>query len=286
MSVTSVKRQWKGWSYKSTANRQETIPVSWLIEVSDRMDGPQTIIPQAASSSWGSEAIIRQYGTYAFGNDSSSFMAAKEVSLERVDGSDLLWIYTATFDNSVDPGQSAENPLDRLPIDEWDYEQFERIAEKNTDDEAITNSAGDPYDPPLTMDDSRPILIYTRNELSYPLAFVTHQDTINSDGFLIFDPYQAKVNIKARKVFEGQYKYYAVSYIFHFRRDGWRRSILNRGTRFKITASDTNSVSLPPDSPPILLDDDGTPLGTGDPTYKEHKLYDEVAFGPLNIVIY
>jgi len=286
MPVTSVKRQWADWSYRSNANRQELIPVSWLIKVSDRMDGPQTIIPQAADAAWGSDAIILQGGSYAFGNDSSGAHIAKEVSLDRVPSSDDWWRYAVTFDNTVDPGQSAENPLERLAVDDWDFEQFERTADKNTDDEAILNSAGDPYDPPLTKDDSRPILIYTRNEASYPSAFVTHQDTVNSDPFLIFDPYQAKVNIKARKVFEGNYKYYAVSYIFHFRRDGWRRNILNRGVRFKITGSDTNSVPLPPDAPPILLDDDGTPLGENDPTYKEHKIYDEVAFGPLNIVIY
>jgi hypothetical protein len=259
--------------------------VSWLITTDSRTDGPQSIIPQAADAAWGDEAIIRQFGTYAFGNDSSGAHIAKEVTLERFGDSDTTWLYTATFDNTVDPGQAAENPLDRLPVDDWDFEQFERIVEKNIDGEAIRNSALDAYDPPLTRDDTRPILTYTRNEASYPVAFLTYQDCINSDPFLIFDPYQAKVNIKARKVFEGNYKYYAVSYIFQFRRDTWRESVLNRGTRFRTSASEY-PVSLPPDSPPILLDDDGTPVGTNDPTFKEHKIYDEVAFGPLNIVIY
>lgn len=287
MPVVSVERQWRGWSFRADARRQQSIPAQWLITVDSRMDGPAQIIADAQNDSWGAEKLVKQYQPYSFGNDASESLYCKELALDRVDNSDLVWLATAFFDNTVDPGQSGDSPFDRAPIDEWDFAQFERTFDKDIDDVAIVNSAGQAYDPGLTGDDSRPILTYTRNEPYWPSQILDYQDAINSDTFLgVFPAFTAKVNIRAGKRWENGVKYYETRYTFQFRRDGWREEILNRGTQYLKTAG-AKPVSIPPGEPPVNLDEDGTRVNIGgEPTYKTHKIYQELPFAPLNIIIY
>ena len=174
----------------------------------------------------------------------------------------------------------------RPPIDDWDMEQFQRLVFQDIDGQAIVNSARTALK--LYADDSRPILTYTRNEASYPYQILTHQDAINSDQFLIFPAYTAKVNIRAGKRFENGIKFYETRYTFSFRHDTWRQEVLNEGNQFRplIDIGDFDVVANWPEGHIGLLDDEGYPLGPGaEPTFKTFKIYRELSFAPLNIVI-
>lgn len=197
------------------------------------------------------------------------------------------WIVQAEYDTSVDPNQNEENPLDRPGIDEWSFAQFQTIADKDKDGDAITTEPGEVFDPPIDKDASNLVLSYSRNEANFPVSLaVQYQDAINSDSFLGVAQRKVKCqSIQATKVFEGEYVYYQCRYEFHFRAVGWQKEILHRGTLVRPGAGQT-PVQLPPGSDPVLLAADGTRLPDGDPAeYITKYVYEELPFSTFNITI-
>jgi hypothetical protein len=283
MAVTECKIQYATQTLTGNYRGRETIPVEWLITCDSRTDGPATIKQQARTV--GPEPLPNYGQSYSVGSDNSEFFFVSDIVLSRVPGSDRLWKAMVTYDNTIDGTQAGENPLLRPAVDEWDFEQFQRLVFKDIDGNNIENSAGTALK--LYADDSRPILTYTRNEANYPSQILEYQDAINSDPFLVFPAYTAKVNIRAGKRFENGIRFYETKYTFNFRYDTWRPEIVNEGNQFKVNSASTTGTFTWPNGYVGLLDDDGEPLGTGDdPTFKEFKIYRELPFAPLNIVIY
>lgn len=285
MTVTSCRVQWPSADYSGDYKHQEKISLEWLIETDNKQDGPKTI--QVQAQAFPTEPLARVYQAYAYGNDYDEFMLAKSLRLRRDPKSQYLWHAIVEYDNTLDPGQKNQNPLLRDPIDDWDIEQFQRAITKDIDGVLLATPAGQPYDPPMEIDDSRPILTYTRNESSWPSQILTYQDAINSDTFLgVFPARTVKVNIRAAKRFENDVKFYETRYVFHFRYDGWDRVILNQGTKWKKSADSYVTHTLPPGQKPVLLNEDGTiKAPSADPTYSTKKVYRRLPFAPLNIYI-
>lgn len=284
MAVTECRVQYDSQSFSGNYRGQETIPVEWLITCDSRQDGPRTIKQQARTV--GPEPLPNYGQPYAVGNDYDEFFYVRDIALARVPGSDRLWIATVTYDNTIDGTQASENPLLRKPVDDWDFEQFQRLVFRDLNGDPVVNSAGTPIK--MYADDSRPILTYTRNEANYPASILAYQDVINSDDFLIFPARTAKVSVRAGKRFENGISYYETKYVFHFRWDGWRNEVVNEGSLFRFVklGIDFGLVSTP-DGSIINLDDQGRPLGPGEGlTFSTFRIYREASFAPLNIVIY
>ncbi|WP_254509892.1 hypothetical protein [Anatilimnocola floriformis] len=145
-----------------------------------------------------------------------------------------IWEVRVEYDSVTE--DEPENPLERPPEVSWSAAPYSRVAWKDNDGKAIVNSAGHYFDPPLEVDDSRPVLSVTRNEAAFnPSLAIDYQDAVNSDGFLGFSPGQAKVaKIDASSATENDIFYWKVSYEFHFRREGWELSVLDQGRYEKI----------------------------------------------------
>lgn len=286
MSVVSCKLV-RDQEYSADEKYKESVTLRWIVITDNESDGHRVVLAGARSTS--PHPVPVQFASYAYGNEATDTLRAKTITCKQNKDAPKMWEITVVYDNSVDPGQGSTNPLERQPIDEWDTEQYQRALEKDVNGRAIVTPAGQPFTPPLTFDDSRPILTYTRNEATYPQKILTHQDAINSDQFLIFPPKTAKVNIRAMKRWENDVKFYEVKYTFHFRWDGWEREGLNSGTWFKLNASDDyqDVVKLEPGQLPLLLKQDGTVETNPDnASYSKFLGYRLVPFGPLNIVIY
>lgn len=285
MSVTSCKLEFQSQDYNVDEKYKQEATLTWYITTNNKLDGPITLDAQVYTAK--PDPVPRVYGAYQIGNDYSNFLLARNVGFKRIANSNTDWRATVKFTNTLDPGQAEQNPLNRLPIDTWDNEQFQRALEKDIDGKPIVTPAGQPFDPPLTVDDTRPILTYVRNEASYPQSILTYQDAINADLFLIFPPRTAKINISAAKRFEKDVKYYETKYVVHFRHDGWKREGLNRGTWFKATAATTLAkvTKLLPGAAKVLLASDGTLTDADNPSYSTFKVYRELPFAPLNIYI-
>jgi hypothetical protein len=172
------------------------------------------------------------------------------------------------------------------------FGQFETVPYQDKDGSPVVNSAGDPFDPPLMRDDSRPILTYKRNQaLFIPSMAQQYRDAVNSDSLLGADPKTVKIaDVQCEMALDpiiGVYN--RVSWEFHFASlpNGWKFSVLDQGC--KQLNSDSSSQEVinffgTPTNSPVLLDGNGSPLPPGeDPVFLTFEGYDELSFAALNI---
>lgn len=157
----------------------------------------------------------------------------------------------------------------------------------------ITNSAGDPFDPPITIDDSRSTMTVTRNELisAFNLSLAeTFRDTINAGVWNGFAAHTVKCGIISTS--EPQYDsnnfvyYYTVTYPFMIDRNGWRKVILDAGCNELDSYGNPRPIMNKGQqvSDPVPLDGAGHRLMEGyTPVFLTIDAYDEVDFGGLNI---
>lgn len=199
--------------------------------------------------------------------------------------------YGTKFEN-FDPANyetgGYENPILRPPDIRWSFVSFQKPIDKDLLGNAIVNSAQDPYDPPVTVDDHRPVLTYERNELVFdPELAIAYMDAVNTDVFLGALPGQAKVaGIEAVRVFEHNLFFWRVNYEIHFRREGWDLIIINRGYHY-LDAGESKAINDKfgqPVSSPKLLTAAGAVLPQGGtPTDKTFKVYKELPFALLGL---
>ncbi|MFO0960850.1 MAG: hypothetical protein U0800_26000 [Isosphaeraceae bacterium] len=174
---------------------------------------------------------------------------------------------------------------------EIDHADFERIVDEDVESgEAIVNSAGDPFDPPVTADDSRMILTFTRNEQDYDANLADEvRDTLNAGGWRRFGEGTVKAKApKATRLFHPLIGWYwRVTYTFHVNRDGWDRKILDAGMRQKASGGGQSvilSKDKMPVSTPVPLDGSGHPLPDGsDPEWLTFRVYRRIDFSIFNL---
>jgi hypothetical protein len=216
----------------------------------------------------------------------------KTVTPRQDEDNPLLWEVRVVYDTSVEPDQE-ENPIARPVEIVWGASQWQRLAEKDIDGNALLNSAGYYFDPPPEADDSRPVLTITRNEAAFnPTLAIDYQDAVNSNNFLGFDPDQVKVaSITAARQFENGVYFWRVTYEFNFRREGWTLKILDQG-RYRLNRKpirEKNAAGVELDgthvADPVPLDGLGEPLANPTPAtvkYRNFKIYKERDFSVFN----
>ena len=258
---------------------------AWVVITDDVNDGPKTVreaLPVALGMSYYVSETEKDLGAFV-----NNIRVDEDSRAE--DG--YQWIATVEY-GPYQPLEHPQSPLDEQPRISWSWAQFERIAERDVDDEAIVNAANDAYDPPPMRDDSRPVLQLVRNEANFDQTLADqYRDKVNSTSFFGADPGVVKVqNISANRVLHPDIGYYwEVSYEFHFKSEGWHFFILEQGMNkivydpgiigdvgAKEKMKDRKGSEL---SAPALLDDLGQQLATGGtPVFSEWIVYEEVDF--------
>lgn len=287
MAITSVAyAKDQGLFGRWSAVGPRVYTVTWQVTSNDLGDGPQTIIN-------GVGANIGD--TYVFRNerDDNAYLEdieAVRVSADNVTGSGAkaVWIVTGNygpFAANICGGGPQNNPLNYPPEATWNFRNFERIVEKDQNDKAIENTAGDPFvDPPVTIDDPRPVLTIVRNEESFdPNLAYQFRSAVNSDPFCGADPQQCKVlQISGKRQWNQDIGYYfEVVYEFEFNGLGFHARPLNQGYREKDSGGDLQHALYKgvPVTTPVLLGNDGKRLATGsDPIYLDFTVYPEVSY--------
>lgn len=152
------------------------------------------------------------------------------------------WLVTAQY-------EALEDPLSVRRTLQYDYQPYEKIFEKDVENKAVLNSAKDPFDPPPLIDDSRPVLVITRNEGTYDEAIVrAYKDRINVATFRGNPPRTVKCNaIKGREIWSPRVPYndgiyYEVTYEFAIRPEGWDMRLLDCGYRAIDPATDKKTL--------------------------------------------
>jgi hypothetical protein len=207
-----------------------------------------------------------------------------------------VWRVTASY--------STERQLNTSPTSDpavitWNTEQFQRVAVFDNDGDLIVNSAGDPFDPPLMMDDSRRVVTIQKNLAVVPTWILDYQDAVNSDAFTVDGVSIGIGKAKMQNVSVGPVErrsstaFRTVNFTIHLQRDGWALQPLDAGFREFVT---TDSVPNPelknilnrgdqqPVAAPVPLDGSGKALDNPSPTncvFLTYNVYKTRAFSTL-----
>lgn len=223
--------------------------------------------------------------------DRGSFVESIEATMNQ-DLTGIEWTVVVNY-GPYDAGTFSNDPS-LWPIKvSFGGDKTEKVIAKDKADNPIVNSAGDPFDPPITIDDSRSTMTVTRNELvsAFDITLAEmYRDKINSADWNGFEALSVKCGIITTS--EPQYDsnaqvyYYTVTYPFTIDRKGWLKDILDAGCN----ELDADGVPAPimnkgqQVSDPVPLDGTGHRLDVGaDPVFITIDAYESVDFDGLNI---
>ncbi len=201
------------------------------------------------------------------------------------------WTVTANY--------SDERTIDDTPTDDaaeinWGSEQFQKVAVTDRDGNLIVNSAGDLFDPPAMIDDSRRVVTVSKNLASVPSWILDYQDAINSDTFTIdgISIGVGKAKMQAVTVGPKQRRnatvFRTVNFTIHLQRDGWTLDILDAGYNRKdpLDATKRQPITINGQLPsaPYPLNGAGIPLENPSPVncvFRSFNVYKTRAFSTL-----
>lgn len=277
MSVVSVSELWNGRDGDYDISGEKTYSRVFRVVTDNKADEFTTV--QASGS--------LPYVGNVYPNDANCF--CQKVSGSQESFSPKVWLVTAAYSNKL---EAAEDPTNDAAEIEWDTEQFQRPIFKDKDDNAIVNSAGDPYLPGIERDDSRRIVTITKNMTSVPSWILTFEDAVNDSSFVVDGITIGARKAKCQKTSVGKWQerngteYRQVQIVLHLRKDTWDFEVMDTGLRRK----DGNDRK-------VILNDDGTEItspvpldGSGDAltdpsvstvVYQTYRAYTELDFSSL-----
>lgn len=153
---------------------------------------------------------------------------------------------TATYSSER---ELAEDPTDEPALTEWDGEQFQRPLVIDEDGSIVCNSAGDPFDPPEMIDDSRLISVTTKNLATVPTWIMEYSNAVNSDSFTLdgvtFAIGTAKMQTPriSKPQSRNGISFREVQITIHYREEGWLSNIIDAGFRELAGGSGSGSGS-------------------------------------------
>lgn len=251
---------------------------AFKLETTSQSEGPYAV---------GSHVSLPKIGS-AYPDDAGAWCTTLQV-----DNTDPWTGWTVTAEYSSER-ELSENPTeDAMQIRVY-TEQFQKPAVFNKDDELIVNSAGDPYDPPPMMDDSRRVISLVRNVSAHPSWVLDYQDAVNSDTFTVRGITYAIGTGKVQSVSisdaqkRNGHDFYTLEVLIHLQKNGWIlknldagfREIAYGGGRKNILNSDDNERV----TAPVPLDGNGQPLDDPSPTnnvLRSDVVYDTLPFSVL-----
>lgn len=249
----------------------------------------------------------RVWSIYASANglvDSGSW--CREVHVRQDATDPYLFIVTCTYSNRIERQDLniIENPLLRPAEIEWDTEPRARVAWTDREGDAVRNSAGERFDPPLEREENISVLTITKNQLLYDqFGYVGYRNSVNSKAWFNQLPGAVKcAHIKGSRQFENGIYFWRATFTFHMREnldsdptlpapqraaETWAYRVLDQGY-FEIVGGNRRPIILPggayPTSP-VLLDGGGGQLPVGDPPeFLLFQLLPERDFNALNLV--
>lgn len=287
MAVVSVQEIWDGREGSMDEAFVRRYTRVFRVTTNSTQDGPETVLNVGASL-----PLMGQ----PWNDGTSVDVGARCVRLSPSQDQDnpMLWLVRVEYTSETpsfttrDPTLWTQDPLGRPAEVEWDFEAYKRVAQQDQAGNAILNSAGDPYDPPLEVDDHRLILKLAWNQLDYdPQAALGYQDAVNSDQFAGADPGFCKIRkYKGKLTYETGLVFYRMECEIEFRDELIQPQLLDAGYQVisggkKITALDQNGQ---PYSHPVLLDGAGGQLAVnGVPVLTTYAVYRTVAFGSIGL---
>lgn len=207
------------------------------------------------------------------------------------------WLVTVEYTTgNVTNENEAENPLDARPVVQWSDNATSEPWFEDIYDQALTNSAGEVFDPPIQKDIYDATVTITRNVLFYDeVTAEAYRGRVNNFSFPIrgassnIAAFKAKIiSYTGQEQVAGDFNYWTETIVIATRRDGWKRRLLDHGysTRDPISGNKTlaKDVEGLPLNEPILLNGSGQKLPANAPAvFLVKELDDYVDFNNLNL---
>lgn len=270
-----------------------TSPTTKSIKAAIAEDGTRTytqvieVISDSSSDGPGlalrAPGVPSKWDTYAFGSefDTRAYLMSKEV--DRPDGPDSKR-YLITLNYSTLNAQQRrwiDHPLDRPAEVSSTFKSITSICDTDTSGNAIANSAGQVFDPPIEKEDARKILTVTRNFGSYN-GGLSYMNRTNSDAYLgaavgtlritRFDEVRAfeEYGVEGSEI---EVEFWVRTVEMEYRPEGWHKKPLDVGT--KDSSGNDLLINGIPVTTPVLLDGAGAVLNpqTDPPTYADYTVY-------------
>lgn len=313
VSISDTKGS-RALSWSGQAGRQYTLEV--LVVTNDPTMGPRAVLKALSLQN----GMYYRFPWYANNQlnpsptewDYASFIQSLDLKEEANDGCQWRatlqfgpfdWSSQGGFTGSGDAADGVSNPFAIPPQVKWSSAKFEKACTVDIHGNPIVNTVGDPFDPPVKRDDSRPILTVTQNQMTFDIGQAqSFKDTVNADTFCGFPPNSVKcADITADRQYSSDWGYYwQVTYEFEIRpvivvqgatgpvtyQYGWTEQILNAGYRYASVTTGTPQpvlVSGAPVSSPVCLTQSGQYVPGNSPCYLNFDLYPQSAFAGLPI---
>jgi len=211
----------------------------------------------------------------------------------QVDPSDPWKGWTVTAEYSTER-ELAETPTSDPAEITWGSEQFQKAAITNYAGQAIVNSAGDPFDPPIMIDDSRPYVTVSKNLATVPTWVMTYQDAVNSASFVVDGitvgtglAKMQNISVSPRQSRNGT-SFRTVTFTIHLQKQGWLSKVLDAGFREVAYGGELQNIRNPGDeelpAAPVPLDGAGMALTDPSPAnavYRYDTVYETKDFSAL-----
>jgi hypothetical protein len=245
--------------------------------------------------------MFQSYSTTLF---TDPYCILKRKSAERVEGQLHFWIVTNEFDSepielnsqSSAPGDSGNNvtPTARPWLVSFDSENQDKIMPKDLNNLDVVNSAGQPFDPPLTVPCAYPTITITGYKTLASDNFTNCANYVNTVNNAVWQGFAAKkckcLKYQLQQEYENGAFWWKKTVVIQVHPDStWNPvKILDCGTYEVFSSSAGQKYRQIPDhtgapvTSPVPLDGTGHALQPGNPlVYKDFQAYREVNWAAI-----
>jgi hypothetical protein len=275
MAIVEVIEVGKGEGAITVRDRQEsTYTRVFQVETDAPRVGPKAVI----------EAVPVAIGDpYETDTEADAASFARAFQARRISDDGCEWEVIVDY-APYDVTRFEEHPLSVPAEVSWEHVKFQETTYQDIDGVAIMNSAGDPFDPPVTRERSRPVLRVVRNEADFDPS-LAHQfaDKVNSDTFFgaTAGTVKSEPPTGRRQWHPASGFFWVVSYEFQFNEDGWQEKRLDEGFR-EVVAGDFINIlddNYQPINSPRALNGSGLRLAVGGTeVILTFDLYESISF--------
>lgn len=282
MAVVSVDKLFTGRGGADNLQKRRVYREVWEVVTNSASDGEQVVANAAGVPPLGSSHPV----------DAQAIVTG--VDADQSEDTPFLWLVRVTYDskpdfpNALDPqtGQTLSpaeipaNPLDRPAVWEFSFVATSEPAVKwrkiindvpGEAAEAITNSAGMPFDPPVMVEVARPVIRVTKNVASVTGAFLNQlEGAINDRPWRGLNKWCARVSgVRAGNKWENEIPFVELAIEIAIRRETWALEVLDAGMWEKTVVGGANKYTQivdpfgAPASEPQPLNGTGQKLAPG-----------------------
>tara|TARA_R100000808_G_scaffold25080_1_gene61494 strand:+ start:11601 stop:12446 length:846 start_codon:yes stop_codon:yes gene_type:complete len=221
------------------------------------------------------------------------FIRALDIRVRSSGEADTLWTAEVHYRSPEFVDVRSLNPLTDPPIIRWTTVNIQEEIDLDVEGSPITNTVGEPIDPPPQRDFADLQVTIIRNESNWTAdVAINFVNKLNQDEIFGFAPGIGRmVGISADRVYFDSLAYWEVTYQIVFRRGGWNKRFLNAGYReVKKPGSNETKEILDANGDkyqtPTPLSIDGVALGPNDAGqvyFVQYQVYEAVPFFTLQL---